>query len=805
MNKKLRKLTGAMMIASIMGGAAVLPQNILPFNMVNASAESATSAFIDGVKYEFNTDDFTASIVGLDNSVTSLTTPETITFEDVTYTVNSIGDYSCAKKTNLENLTISENIEYVGRFSFGNCYSLESVTINGTPDFELWTFFSCNHLKDVDLDDNITALSEAMFEGCEALETIDLPSNLETIGNRAFLNCLSLTSISIPESVQVIPGAAFLGCTSLTSISIPDSVHTISSEAFDSCTSMTYIDLPDNLTNIGFRAFRNCTSLEMPEFPITLESIGNQAFENTPSITGTLVISENVTNIGDHCFSESGISEVYSNSSATIDFSAFYNNTNLVKVTLTGNEKLNGAFWSCKNLSNIIVPLSANYNWNDSAFDNCPNLQYINDEKIEFSYDEDINDVVFTNSAAMDEFIRTHFNASSGVGFIESYVDYYCDEVVQRFITPDMTDIQKAKALHDWIINKVEYDHNDMYADKNHCDCSVFINDTTVCDGYARGYARLMNKAGIETEYFTNMTHAWNKCKFGDIYLNVDTCWDDPHNSYPWFLLSDKEVLEHDADSHCYVDGMPYSNYPMGDLNMDTVVGVDDYRIMQKYLSGNIDLNYNQSILADLNFDGELDNADLRLMKEKCQKRFDLNGDRKLNNNDHALLQFAIVNQLDLSKEDNYKFDINNDGVIDYKDAKEMRAFLEKYCNQDKNAYYRMGDLNLDGTVDREDYNALKDYINNKTEFKADHRLADLVFNNFTIVEEDLELLDELTKYEIGDVNLDNQIDINDKNLLMDYIAGNADISYKVLWYADINGDGAIDNKDVDKLGRMLG
>ncbi len=779
MNKNFRKWTVAILIAMLMGNAAVLPQEILPTNKINAAAESETRQTIDGVVYEFDTANQTASIVGLDNSVTSLTIPETVVYNDITYTVNSIGNYSCTKKENLKTLTIGSNIEYIGDMAFGNCYGLETVTINGTPDIQRLTFDGCKNLKNVTLDDNIEKISEFMFGNCTSLETINLPSNLKSIGSSAFCGCEVLTSITIPDSVQTISDSAFCGCT-----------------------SMTYVKLPGNLTEIADDTFWNCTSLELPELPASLKRIGSQAFENTPSMTGTLVIPENITYIGSDGFHGSRFSEVYSKSSATIESNAFASNPNLEKVTLSGNEVLNFSFVCCENLSNLIVPFSAKNDWEASAFCGCNNLQYLNNEKVTYTYDESKEDVVFTNSEAMDNFIRTHFNTSDSIGFIDSYVDYYCEEVVKRYTNSDMTEIQKAKALHDWVINKVDYDHDNMYAPKNHCDCSVFINDTTVCDGYARGYAKLMNKAGIETDTCSNMIHAWAKCKIGDVYLNVDTCWDDKATpSYKWFLLTDKEVLEHEADSHRNAYSNPYSENPMGDLNMDKVVGVDDYRIMQKYLAGKTTLTYTQSLLADLNYDSILDNADLRLMKEKCQTRFDLNGDRKLNNLDHALLQYAIAMQMDISYTDykNYKFDINNDGRIDWQDAKEMREFLEKYCGQDKNAYYRMGDLNLDGTVNRDDYVALQNYMNNKKTFEANLRLANMV-DDFGIFYDDLEKLDELTKYEIGDVNFDNKVDVTDKDLILNHIVGNKSLPYSAIWYADINGDGAIDKKDFDEI-----
>ena len=63
---------------------------------------------------------------------------------------------------------------------------------------------------------------------------------------------------------------------------------------------------------------------------------------------------------------------------------------------------------------------------------------------------------------------------------------------------------------------------------------------------------------------------------------------------------------------------------------------------------------------------------------------------------------------------------------------------------------------------------------------------------------------EETASYKLGDVNLDGKIDINDLNKLQDYIFDDfkptADNTAVFARVADINGDGAVDEKDVDEF-----
>lgn len=92
----------------------------------------------------------------------------------------------------------------------------------------------------------------------------------------------------------------------------------------------------------------------------------------------------------------------------------------------------------------------------------------------------------------------------------------------------------KARKLHDWLIEYMEYDST------NEQKASVYgalIEKKGVCESYARTYKYILDELGIEnilvTGTATNSTgqtedHMWNYVKLNDKWYAVDATWDDP-------------------------------------------------------------------------------------------------------------------------------------------------------------------------------------------------------------------------------------------------------------------------------------
>ena len=122
-------------------------------------------------------------------------------------------------------------------------------------------------------------------------------------------------------------------------------------------------------------------------------------------------------------------------------------------------------------------------------------------------------------------------------------------------VKPEMSDLEKALVLHDYIALNTEYDYQG-YLNGN-LPNSVFTIEGTlvegkaVCQGYALAYQYLLNKVGIESKYVASsaMNHGWNLVKIFGRWYHVDVTWDDPvwdqlgQVKHQYFLLSDAGIM----------------------------------------------------------------------------------------------------------------------------------------------------------------------------------------------------------------------------------------------------------------------
>ena len=129
-------------------------------------------------------------------------------------------------------------------------------------------------------------------------------------------------------------------------------------------------------------------------------------------------------------------------------------------------------------------------------------------------------------------------------------------EVLETIISPGMTELQKEKAIHDYIVNNTVYDianyNKGTIPEEDYTDYGVLILGKAVCEGYAKAMFRLLNQAGVECQYVVGLgdgqPHAWNKVKIDGVFYNVDATFDDPVASdgsnilqYDYFNKTDAE------------------------------------------------------------------------------------------------------------------------------------------------------------------------------------------------------------------------------------------------------------------------
>ena len=121
---------------------------------------------------------------------------------------------------------IPESVTEIGRFAFGGCNELTSITIpKNVKKIDVLAIARRSALKSIIVTENKVIYDSS--NNCNAI--------IETNSNTLIIGC---STTSIPESVTKIGGFAFDGCNGITSITIPDCVTEISPLAFRGCSNL---------------------------------------------------------------------------------------------------------------------------------------------------------------------------------------------------------------------------------------------------------------------------------------------------------------------------------------------------------------------------------------------------------------------------------------------------------------------------------------------------------------------------------------------------------------------------------------
>lgn len=369
--------------------------------LLAATTATAHDFEVDGIFYNIiNGNEAAVTYKGSSSSnntkryVGNVTIPETVTYQDVTYTVTAIGRQAfdgCAKLTGV---TIPNTVTIIGNQAFVFCSQLASVNIpESVTTIEVQAFGYCNSLTSITIPSSVMLIDEFAFTNCASLASITVEEGNPVYDSRDNCNAIINTEYNallfgckntvIPYSVTTIASWAFAYCSDLTSVTLPNSLIYINDHAFLDCTGLTEITIPRFVTQIGNYAFAGCNGLTSVTIPKSVSSIGYNPFSSCEGLTSITVDSNNpYFDSRENC---NAIIKTATNTLISGCMNSFIPNT----VTA-----IDRAFSGCSGLTTISIPNSVT-SIGDYAFEDCKGLKDV------YSYITDPSKVLIGQSVFM--------------------------------------------------------------------------------------------------------------------------------------------------------------------------------------------------------------------------------------------------------------------------------------------------------------------------------------------------------------------------------------------------------------------
>lgn len=235
---------------------------------------------VDGLRYEIT--DESAKEVELVGAIVTLTgkldIPTTVTHNDISYTVTSVGDEAFAFDSDLTELVFPHTVEYIGDHAFHYCTELTKITTYATVPPYVGTQAFAGADKEIPVI--------VPFNSINAYKAANGWSEFTNIRSTFVIDNLRLQLTDATAKEVSVVGYVMLPPTG--KLEIPETVdyygesYTITyigDDSFADCTKLTELILPKTVTGVGARAFfDNAAFKRMTIHAVVPPFMGDEAF-----------------------------------------------------------------------------------------------------------------------------------------------------------------------------------------------------------------------------------------------------------------------------------------------------------------------------------------------------------------------------------------------------------------------------------------------------------------------------------------------------------------------------------------------
>ncbi len=144
-------------------------------------------------------------------------------------------------------------------------------------------------------------------------------------------------------------------------------------------------------------------------------------------------------------------------------------------------------------------------------------------------------------------------------------LDKFITTTYNTLIKNTMTDEQKIKTIHDYIINNSRYDQewvsltSDNRTHKSNTAYGPLMEHIGLCGGYTDAMALFLEKMHIKNYKIASDKHIWNYVYINNNWKHLDLTWDDPVTNtgnnvlqYDYYLINTKTLENKFDNEHNY-------------------------------------------------------------------------------------------------------------------------------------------------------------------------------------------------------------------------------------------------------------
>lgn len=167
----------------------------------------------------------------------------------------------------------------------------------------------------------------------------------------------------------------------------------------------------------------------------------------------------------------------------------------------------------------------------------------------------------------MNSLGRINVSVTKLYNFSDIYLlNNFVDKIYNSLIKDNMTNNEKIKTIHDFIIDNATYDKewiknkntNKIY--KSNTAFGPLLQNIGLCGGYTDAMELFLEKMNIKSYKIASDNHIWNYVYIDNNWKHLDLTWDDPVTNtgkniiqYNYYLIDTKKLELKKDNEHQYI------------------------------------------------------------------------------------------------------------------------------------------------------------------------------------------------------------------------------------------------------------